>query len=857
MEQHLDTIEPKTVSNGLTTKEARKRLLQTGRNELLRTARVNPLKILLSQFTSPLILVLIAAAFISLAVGFFPGQDSNTVDALLILIIVFLSGVFGFIQDYEAEKTIEALQKMAVPKARVIRDGKETEILSAEVVPGDLLLLEPGDMVTADCQLLETFHLQVDESVLTGESIAIHKQIEDAVFANTYVTEGNAKALVEKTGMATRIGKVASKLQEMEEKKSSFQRELGRLGKNMSMLTLIIGIAIAVIGFFKFGFYNALLTAISLAVAAIPEGLPAVVVLALAVGARAMVRKNALIRKLSIVESVGAANVICTDKTGTLTQNEMTVVKLYYDGKQLSITADMEELPSGSPTLKHLLKCGILCNNSSMNVNEDGERQYFGEQTEIALRKVSEKYLAKEHARNFKKVNEISFSSERKMMSVVMVDETEHYIAFTKGAPEVLLQKCDRIAVNGEVLDLTKELKQELMDENARMAKDALRVLGFAYKPTKDITDGVEENLIWIGLQGMIDPPREEVKQALFECKTAGIRVVMITGDNPMTAGAIARQVGLDSAGEIDGAHLDKMKDEEIEAKLNQNINIFARTNPFHKLRILEALEKNNNVAMTGDGVNDALAIKKASVGISMGKKGTEVAKQASDIVLLDDNFSTIKEAIKEGRTIFNNIRKFINYLLTCNFAEVAVIFLSTIFFSLEDPILFPVQLLWVNLLTDGLVALALGVDPPASNIMKLNPRKRNEPIINKQLGWLIGAIGIKKTAILLLTFFIVMQYDVEKARTALFTGFILYEFVRIGSIRYMEKLTWFSNKWLLFSLFGSLLLQLLIIYTPLNQFFYVEPLMWQEWGILLGGCIVGFVFALPITRIIVKWIPD
>lgn len=844
------------IAKGLTSEEALKRLHKFGRNEIRRTSKVSPFKILLSQFTSPLILVLIAAALISFAVGFFPGQDSNTVDALLILIIVLLSGIFGFIQDYEAEKTIEALQQMSTPTARVVRDGKEMEILSTEVVPGDLLLFESGDMVTADCQLIGSFHLQVDESVLTGESIAVHKKQDEKVFANTYVTEGNAKGLVEHTGMNTRIGKVASKLQEMEEKKSSFQMELGSLGKKMSVLTLIIGVAIAIIGTFKFGFYNALLTAISLAVAAIPEGLPAVVVLALAVGARAMVRKNALIRKLSIVESVGAANVICTDKTGTLTQNEMTVVRLYYDGKEQKI-ADAQNKSEDNSTFYQLLKCGELCNNSTVSANEEGENQYFGEQTEIALRKVGEKFLPQDLARNFKKVNEISFSSQRKMMSVVMVDENEKHTVFAKGAPEVLIEKCNRVVLNNEEQALTPALKSKILEQNASMAKEALRVLGFAYKPTENITDDIEENLIWIGLQGMIDPPREEVKQAIAECKTAGIRVIMITGDNPMTASAIAKQVGLDSSGEIEGSQLDNMKEEELEEKLASNINIFARTNPFHKLKILEALEKNNNVAMTGDGVNDALAIKKASVGISMGKKGTEVAKQASDIVLLDDNFSTIKEAIKEGRTIFNNIRKFINYLLTCNFAEVAVIFLSTIFFSLNDPILFPVQLLWVNLLTDGLVALALGVDPPARNIMKLKPRKRHEPIINKQLGWLIGVIGAKKTIILLLTFFIVMQYDVEKARTVLFTGFVIYEFVRIASIRYMEKLTWFSNKWLLYSLFGSLALQVIIIYSPLNTFFYVEPLHLKEWGILLGGSVLGFVLALPITKLIVKWVPD
>jgi len=839
---------------GLTTDEAQKRLQETGRNELVRTSKVNPLKILLTQFSSPLILVLIGAAIISLAIGLLPGQASNTVDAVLILIIVLLSGIFGFIQDYEAEKTIEALQEMAAPKAKVIRDDKEIEISSTEVVPGDLLVLESGDMITADSRLIEAFHLEVDESVLTGESKGVRKQEDEPVYANTYVTGGNAKAIVQKTGMNTRIGDVASRLQEMGEEKTPFQEELAQLGKRMSLLTLFIGVVIAVIGVFKFGFYNSLLTAISLAVAAIPEGLPAVVVLALAVGANLMVKKNALIRKLSIVESVGAVDVICADKTGTITENEMTVVKLYYKGEEIDLSDNKwQEDEVG----KLLLKCGILCNNSVTETSEEGKTTYLGEQTEIALRRIGERLLSESAFEDYEKIDEISFSSERKMMSVLMEDSQGEYTVFSKGAPEVLMEKCNRVIIDGEASDLDRQTKESILHENEQLTKDALRVLGFAYKPTDSTSDDIEKELIWIGLQAMIDPPREDAHDAIQECKTAGIRVIMITGDNPMTAQAIARQVGLESNGVVDGDDLEQMDDSELEKRLKSNVNIFARTNPFHKLNILQILEKEHNVAMTGDGVNDALAIKKASVGISMGKKGTEVAKQASDIVLLDDNFSTIRDAVKEGRTIFDNIRKFINYLLTCNFAEVAVIFLSTLFFSLNEPILFPVQLLWINLLTDGLVALALGVDPPAHDIMEKGPRKKNEAVINRQLGWLIGLIGLVKTAMLLLSYLLVKQYDAELARSVLFTAFVLYEFVRIATIRYQEKLSWLSNKWLLLSLFGSLLLQLIIIYSPLNSFFYVAPLGIREWGILIIGCIIGFGLALPITKIVLKRVPE
>ena len=844
---------------GLSTTEARELLNEVGRNELMRTGGVRPLKILLSQFSSPLMIILIVAALISVAIGFLPGKEPNVVDAALILIIVLLSGIFGFIQDYQAEKTIEALKKMAAPNARVIRDGKETEISSAEVVPGDVLLLESGDMVVADCELAESFHLEVDESVLTGESIAVRKEVGESIYSNTYVTGGNAVALVQKTAMDTRIGKVASRLQELEDEKSSFQKELGTLGKRISILTLIVGAIIAVVGIFKFGFYNSLLMAISLAVAAIPEGLPAVVVLALAVGANVMVKRNALIRKLAVVESVGAVNVICTDKTGTLTKNEMTVVKLFYDDVEGDFTESGWKLPLAE-TGKMLLKCGALCNNSTRQEDEEAPEgvKYFGEQTEIALRKASEKVLSPDEMRGYKKVNEISFSSQRKMMSVIMEGKEGELCVFSKGAPEVLLHRCNRLLLNGEVQTLTSQKRDFLLQHNEHFARAALRVLGFAYKPTDDITDGTEEDLIWIGLQGMIDPPRAEVAQSLKECRTAGIRVIMITGDNPLTAGAIANQIGLESSGTVEGSRLDSMTEEELKTSLDNQVNVFARTTPFHKLRILEALGEKNNVAMTGDGVNDALAIKRASVGISMGLKGTEVAKQASDIVLLDDNFSTIKEAVKEGRTIFNNIRKFINYLLTCNFAEVMVIFLASIFLSITEPILFPVQILWINLLTDGLVALALGVDPPAKDIMDKKPRGKDEPIINRQLMWLIGAIGIKKTIILLLTFTIVYHMEgLEAGRSALFAGFVLYEFVRIASIRYMEKLNWWSNKWLIIALFGSLILQMIVIYSPLGSLFSVSPLGLFEWGVLLGGSLIGFVLAIGITRVVVNRVEE
>jgi Ca2+-transporting ATPase len=841
---------------GLTSEEAKKRLQETGENKLIRTSGVHPLRIILSQFTSPLIIILFVAAGISFGVGYLPGQESNILDAILILAIVLLSGAFGAIQDYKSEKTIEALQKMSSPHARVKRDGEVREIPSAEVVPGDLLLLESGDMVTADSLLVEASQLEIDESVLTGESKAIRKQKKEDVYSNTFVTSGNGVAIVQKTGMDTKLGVISSELQEIEEEQTSFQRELGQLSKTMSILTLIIGVIIAGIGILKFSLYTAILTAISLVVAAVPEGLPAVVVLALAIDAKMLVKKNALIRRLSIVESIGAVEVICTDKTGTLTKNEMTVTRLYFDGKVMDIADDESDFsPAGAAEL--LLQCGVLCNNARHGTDNQGQPKYFGEQTEIALLKVGEQYLSEDLYKGFERHSERSFSAERKMMSVVVSRDGEGLKVFSKGAPEVLVKKCSRILLDGEIKELNENHQSEILNQNKEFAGSALRVLGFAYKHTDSKEEETENDLVWIGLQAMLDPPGEGVVEAIRDCKSAGIRIIMITGDNPDTAKAIAEKVGLNSQGVVEGDEMQDMADETLREKLEGDINIYARTNPFHKLRILKILEESYNVAMTGDGVNDALALKKAGIGIAMGRKGTEVAKQASDMILLDDNFRTIRDAVKHGRKLFNNIRKFINYLLTCNFAEVAVIFIATLIFTLNEPVLYPIQLLWINLLTDGLVALALGIDPPTEDIMEKMPRKKNEPILNRQLKWLIALIGAEKTIILLLTFYIVMQLSgVEVARSALFAGFVVYEFVRIGSIRYMEKLSWFSNKWLILALVVSLILQLAIIYTPVNQYFYVEALGMKEWGILLIGSLIGFLLAIPITKAVLKYVP-
>ncbi|MBN2127455.1 MAG: cation-transporting P-type ATPase [Candidatus Diapherotrites archaeon] len=842
------------INKGLSSAEALRLLEIHGLNEIARSVKLSPLKIFLSQFTSPLILLLIAAAVVSFSIGFLPGQEPRVFDTALILLIVFASGIAGFIQEFKAEKAVEALQEMSSPSAVVLRDGVKKRIPVKELVPGDIIFLESGDVVPADAKLLEVFSLKVNESILTGESDDVLKKVSDTVFKNTSVFIGRAEAVVEKTGMNSKIGGIAKKLEEIKEEKTPFQNEMNEFSKKLILLTLGIILIIFFIALFKYGLYDSILVSVSLAVAAIPEGLPAVVTLALALGSNAMAKRNALVRKLSVTESAGAIDIICTDKTGTLTKNEMTVSNVFIDSvlKPEEITV---AIIKENNALKNLFLCGALCNDS-----EKQEEKYLGDQTEIALKKISDSFFSQNELIKYWRVNEIPFSSERKMMSVVVKqgDSKTDFFVFSKGAPEILIESCTKFYENGKIVSLTSKKKKEILQQNKEFASKTLRVLGFAFKETHSKEKDLEENLVWIGLQAMRDPPHEEVKQALADCLTAGIRVIMITGDNPETAKAIADEINLKSKDVIEGKELEKLTDSELEKKLKSGVNIFARADSFHKLRILEILKKNYRVAMTGDGVNDALTLKKADVGISMGLKGTEIAKQASDIILLDDNFNSIKAAVEEGRRIFDNIRKFVNYLLTCNIAEVTVVFLATVFLTLNQPILMPVHLLWINLLTDGLPALALGLDPAVKGIMKKPPRKKSEGILNKRLLMLITFIGVKKALMLLVIFLISNHfYGFEVARTCLFTGFILYEFIRIGSIRFQEQLTWLSNKWLLAALAFSVMLQLFVIYTPLNSLFHVVPLDLIQWIFLLGMSALAYITSIAVTKIVIMLTPN
>lgn len=844
-----------STEQGLSSADAAKRLAKHGSNEIKQVRKSSPLKLLLSQFTSPLILLLIASAIVTTVMTLLPGSESHTIDTVLILIIVFATGFSGFFQDWKAEMAIEALRKMSAPIARVRRDGRECEIPAAEIVPGDIVIIEGGDIVPADGKLLKAFDVMLDESMLTGESESVRKAASAVVFMNTGLASGRAEMLVTATGMQTEVGKIAGKMQEIGEGKTPFQKELSVFSKKIFWMVIAIAAVMAFVGYFKYGIYNASMTAVSIAVAAIPEGLPAVVTLALALGAKSMVRNKALIRKLPVVESIGDVDIICTDKTGTLTMNRMTVTKVFCDGRE----CDAEDSQKAdSRNMEQMLLCGALCNNTATVRGNDGKVKIAGDQTEVAIMEFSSKhgFHKDDLLKTYERTGEISFTSKRKLMSVVF-KAGNRYRVFSKGAPEVLLHHCTKIMVNGKPQKLSAGMKEEILVQNAKFAGGALRVLGFACKdiqkePTESET---EKDLTFLGLQGMLDPPRKEVKSAISECMTAGIRVIMITGDNAETAKAISRDIGLVSIGAISGDELERMNDREISVRLSQGVNIFARTTPFDKLRILELLGKNNRIAMTGDGVNDTLALKKADVGIAMGLRGTEVAKEASDIILMDDNFESIKNAVKEGRRIFDNIRKFVNYLLSSNFAEVMVLFVGTLMFTFNEPILLPVHLLWINLLTDGLPALALGVDPAPPGIMKRKPRPAKEGILNKGTMGNVLAMGLNMGLLLLLVFLLCLPSGFEMARTALFMGFVIYEFMRILVIRYQEELTIFDNKLLLLALLGSLLLQLTVIYTPLNVLFGVVPLGLWEWAMLLSLGAVGFFTSVALSKVIARFL--
>ena len=859
------TLEPGDVlenlrssKKGLSKKEAIKRLRVQGPNELAETEKPGPVKIFLRQFRSFLVIILVVAALLSLAIN-------QVVDTAVILIIVILNAAFGFVQEFRAERAIEALKKMTSPETLVLREGKRMKVQSRELVQGDIVLLEEGTKIPADIRLLETANLKIDEASLTGESEPVTKQtgrIKEAilaeqknmVFRGTHVAYGHGIGVVTATGMRTELGGIARTIEQAGEESTPLQKRLGRFGKNLGFLILAIS-AIVILGGVLRSYPPAdmVLIGISLAVAAIPEGLPAVVTITLALSLQKLSKENALVKKLPAVETLGSTTVICSDKTGTLTKNEMTVRKLYLWGKMLDVTGKGYEakgkfLHQGKPFNSHglqtLLRTGSLCNNASLQ-----EGKVFGDPTEAAILVAAAKGNV---LGTHKRIGEIPFSSERKMMSTINLVSGKRVMS-TKGAIEVVLEKCTKILKGGRVLKLTQKERKELLEVNHAMSGKALRVLGFAYKDVRKSSS--ESDLVFVGMMGMIDPPRDSVKQDVFVCRRAGIKPVMITGDHKDTAVAIASEIGLMKENDLvlTGEELGKLSEKEFSSVV-EKVSVYARVNPSDKVRIIAAFKKKGHVvAMTGDGVNDAPALKKADIGVAMGIKGTDVSKEAADMVLSDDNFSSIVSAVRLGRGVYDNINKFIRYLLSSNVAEVGIIFLALLLFFSPENILLPllaVQILWVNLITDGLPALALGVDPVAAGVMARTPRPQSERLLSRKALSFILWVGAIITIGTLWVFSTELENGLQKAQTMAFTTLVMFEMFNVFNVHSFatrERLGVFSNKKLLLAVGASILLQLLVVYfPPLQAAFSTVSLAAADWvKILLVSVTVIIIMGL------------
>ena len=845
-----------TNDSGLSESEAKQRLDQYGPNKLTEKKRISPLEIFAGQFKNLLTIILLFAATLTFLVYIFGEREqSDLIEAALILAIVVMIAALGFVQEYRAEKAIEELKKLLAFKAKVLRDGKEKEIDTVDLVPGDLVVLEEGEKVPADIRVIDVASLQTNEASLTGESTPVNKIAEklgrnlqvadqkDMVFSGTAITSGRGLGVVVATGDHTQIGKIAQAVAETQEEDTPIQKRLDKLAKILGWGTLAISSVVFVfIVFFAQDFaqltllqriLHSFIAAVALAVAAIPEGLPAVVTISLAFGTRRMLKKNALVRKLTSVETLGSVDVICADKTGTLTAGEMTVREIFYDGISYSVTGRGYETEgdfqkNGSKVepsiLAPILKCGLLCNNAQLE-----ESRVLGEPTEGALIVSASKAGLKKAG---KRIYELPFSSERKMMSVV-VQEEKDLVVYTKGAPEIVLSKCNKFIKGGSEVSLDEGDKKTILAENEKMASKALRVLGLAYKkinalPADEDIATLEAGLTFIGMQAMMDPPREGVKELIEKATQSGIDVVMITGDHLDTAKAIAAEIGIDGEA-ITGTDLEKLSDQEFAARV-EKIKVYARVNPEHKFKIVEGLKKKGHlVAMTGDGVNDAPALKRADIGVAMGITGTDVAKEASDMVLLDDKFGTIISAIEEGRGVFDNIRKFVDYLLSCNVGEVLVVFLALILF--QDVILTAVMLLWINIVTDGIPAVALGLDPAEKGILRYPPKKFQEQVINKRVWLEIIFFGVALTVSTLLLFYFNLSESLQEARAAAFIAIVIFELVRLINIRSGYKIPWTANLFLPISIVIAVLLQLIIVYVPLfSGWFELSPIDTVDW---------------------------
>ena len=900
-----------SLDTGLSEEEVNRRIEKYGLNELQETKKVSALKIFISQFQDFLIYLLFFAIAISIIVGFYKlsigGEPTEFLDALVIFIILIINAVLGFYQEYKAEKALESLKKMAPHNAKVKRGGVVQEVDVKYIVPGDILQLDEGDKIPADARLVKSFSLYIDEAILTGESQPVEKNLKlveektmladrkNMAYSNTIITRGNGEAIAVATAMQTEIGKIAEKIQEEEPEPSPFHVEVERFGKSLGKIIIVVCLAVFLIEFFliitteglDFGpeeigqIIEALTIAVSLAVSAVPEGLVVVITVVMSIGMRKMADRNALVKTLTAVETLGRVNVICSDKTGTLTKNEMTVVKIFLGGNEYDVSGVGYAIEgkiidaSGNPVplssnLKRLLEVGMFCNNSSVTLKNDGTHDTLvvGDPTEICLKVLAMKMELNATA---EKLDEIPFNSDRKMMSVVVKIDGKLF-SFIKGAPDMLMKNAAKGLLEEEEKPFS-EVRNILLNKNDEFAMNALRVLGLAYKPLNEgyKKEDIEMGYTYLGLVGIIDPARDEVRDSIEEARMAGIRTIMITGDHKVTGVAIAKQIGLtDSDDAITGAELDEMSEEEL-AKCVAEVDVFARVTSEDKLRILKVLKAQQYiVSMTGDGVNDAPAVKGANVGVSMGLKGTEVTQEASDMILIDDNYSTIVNAIEEGRGIFETTKGFFRYMLSTNFDEIFLIVVAFIVMKLFVNVFLalpitPIQILWLNIATDGIPAMVLGLTPTDPDVMKDKPRKGLT--LTPEIKGPVLLLGLY-TAITDVTLYLVLWiylipywstidpmlagytvdgsaayiYAIKLTQTIIFTNLVICELMFVFTCTSNIKPFYlFPNKHLFWAVGVSLLLQFLLLYTPLNVAFGLVPLtQWYHWlTVFLGGVTV------------------
>lgn len=857
------------MEKGLTDLEVEKRLEKYGTNEFMEKPKESFFSKLINQFSDFLVLILIVAALFSISIG-------ETRDSIVILAIVLINAMLGIYQEGKAEKALEALREMSSPTAKVIRNGHLDVIATSNLVPGDLVILEAGDIVPADIRLMESSNLKIDEASLTGESIPVeknsHKVYEDDIplgdrenmaYMSTVITYGRGKGIVVETGHNTEIGKIAKEIQSYDEELTPLQKKLDELGKYLGVITIIVCIIVFMLGIFRGRrIMEMFMVAVSLAVAAIPEGLPAIVTIVLALGMNKMVKRNAIVKKLSAVETLGSITVICSDKTGTLTQNEMTVTKIFA-GNRIYDVSGVGYNPSGEfylagrkievnhiKDLKKLLSIGVLANDADIS-KASGLFKVIGDPTEGALITLGYKgkMFKKDMNEAYPRIGEIPFDSERKMMTTFHKNYVQgKIVSFTKGAPDIIINRCKYIYNGGVKKTLTDTLRRKVLDVNNSFAKDALRVLALAYReydsmPNDLSSDNIEKDMIFVGLVGMIDPARPEAKDAIRKCKEAGIKPIMITGDYKETAFAISKALGIANSMKevVVGNELEEMSDVELK-EVVKNTSVYARVTPEHKVRIVSALKANGEiVAMTGDGVNDSMALKRADIGISMGITGTDVAKSTAEVILTDDNFASIVAAVEEGRIIFSNIRKFVFFLLSCNIGEIIIVFAS-ILYNLPIPLL-PIQLLWLNLVTDSFPALALGMEKGEEDIMRLKPKEPDSPIID---GYMMVDIIVQSLAIGFTSLFAYVWAirafpdSLTKARTITFATLIVAELLRAYSSRSERHLLFeigiFSNPTMIYATSLSFLLLLGVIYIPfLQPVFHTVSLGLIDWGIILS----------------------